>query len=57
MGNLPCICISNMPESIWFTFRTEYQAYGWVRNLAERGFMTIENEHFARITEQGINAV
>lgn len=51
---LPLICIDRMPEEIWFTFRSERQAYAWVRNLAQRGLVEIEQDSFARITHKGI---
>lgn len=57
MGGVPTICISNMPEEVWFTFRSEFQAYEWVRNLAARGFCTIEQDCFARLTEKGLEAI
>lgn len=53
---LPLICIDRMPDEIWFTFLTEKQAYKWVRNLADRGFVVIEQDCFARITAQGMEA-
>jgi len=55
-GRLPLIVIDNMPSEIWFTFMTERQAYKWVHNLARRGFVQIEQDCFARITEKGIAA-
>lgn len=53
-GRLPLIVIHNMPESIWFSFRSEHQAYEWVRNMESRGLVSIEQDCFVRITELGM---
>lgn len=47
----------NIPEHIWFTFRSENAVRKWMANLVARGFLRLENDFFYYITAEGREAI
>lgn len=51
------LCWTNIPGSVWFSFRTESAVQRWIQSMRDRGLIRIENQHFYYLTEAGMKAI
>ncbi len=56
-GRQSLLYFGNIPEHIWFTFRTENAVRKWIENLADRGLISIEKDFFYKLTDEGRAAI
>lgn len=56
-GHPASLYFGNVPEHIWFTFKSENAVRSWLGNLVARGLLRLENDFFYHITPEGREAV